>query len=161
MSFDIAFLRYHNGKPASIDREQVRAVLGKQHVDPSRSGEGNYEVQFGDGSYVELTMPCLERPDDFDGFGAGFRSMTDSVVTFLFEFARSADLVIGLEADDEVYILVDPHQKRHLPTELDASVTVCSSPEALAQALSGGYGEWRDYRDQILRPDFGNEDRDA
>ena len=161
MSFDIAFLRYQNGRSATIDRESVRAILRRHRVASSQFDEGSYEVRFDDGSYVEIFAPALEGTSEFDGFGAGFRSMTDSVVTFLFEFARACDLVIGVEADDEAYILVDSGQRRHLPSELDASVTECTSALGLAQALSVGYGEWSDYRDQFMRPDFGNDDSDV
>ncbi|WP_417387532.1 hypothetical protein [Gimesia sp.] len=110
---------------------------------------GCYLIEFEDGTGIELFFSGLADNPDFNGGMAALRSLTTNIVSFLFAVADQGNLVI-LPAMDEMRPLVTSAENAERVLSRWSDTVVVSSPAELLQILSGGFGDWSDYRDRVV-----------
>jgi hypothetical protein len=153
MSFDVFLQKFEAGKPAEASRERVLTVLKTCKYD-GPDGFGFYIVKFPDGLDVEFSAKGLEDPESFTDCAFHIRGMSAHLTRFIFEIAKAGEMVILPVMEPFVPILSLPVQMNALPTELaenEPKPVLCSSADELQTLLSGGYGEWKKYRDQVVK----------
>ncbi|QDT78694.1 hypothetical protein Mal35_21440 [Gimesia maris] len=80
---------------------------------------------------------------------AALRSLTTNIVSFLFAVADQGNLEI-LPAMDEMRPLVTSAENAERVLSRWSDTVVVSSPVEHLQILSGGFGDWSDYRDRVV-----------
>jgi hypothetical protein len=151
MSFDVFAQAFRDGSGGAGDVAAARAVISTvcyKHNSEFRS----YNVEFPDGSELEMYADPLDGSKPFAGAMFALRALTDSVANFMFEFTRAAGWVLLPAMEPACILLVSEEQSKHLPEDLsaDRQVIVVSSGGELAAALDGGYDSWRAYRDRVV-----------
>jgi hypothetical protein len=152
MSFDVFLTKLVAGKPADVNREQVRAVLQTtKFTGPNEFGF--YVVEFSDGVDVQFSAEGLDGAGEFRDCAFHIRGMGSHLVRFIFEIAKAGDMVILPAMEPFVPILTSPEQIKELPPGLakdGLEPVVCRAPAELESLLCGGYAGWRKYRDQVI-----------
>jgi len=147
MSFDIYLIGFSEGKSVDLAKEQVRAVLQKHSLEPL--GNDSFNVNFPDGSHVELSASGLNDSGKFECCAFNIINMSDAIVRFVFEVAKAGKGALLPTMEPTPCILVDASLKESLPADLALPIVECESPEALIQLLAGGYKKWSAYRDYV------------
>ncbi len=152
MSFDVFLQKFSAGKSARVNREAVLAVLRTTTSDRP-DDFGFYVLEFPDGGHVEFSAQGLEGSGEFTGCAFHFHGgMSPDAVRFMFDIAKTGDMIILAATEPFTPILSLPEQRKELPAELaDNTPTpvLCSSAAELESLLSGGYAGWQKYRDQV------------
>jgi hypothetical protein len=152
MSFDLFLVRFRDGGKVTADAAAARAVLERNRYE-HRPEFNAYDINFGDGSHVEMYADGLHGDDKpFDGGMFALRGFSGAIGEFVFEFSRAAGCVIFPAMEPACVLLPRDDLVSHLPTDLGEKfrrIPVASGPELLA-ALKGGYDSWRAYRDHVL-----------
>ncbi len=154
MSFDVFLQRFVGGEPAEVNRESVRAVL----ITSSHSGPDEYGyfiVKFPDGVDVEMSAKGLDGSGSFTGCAFHVRGLSSNLAAFIFEIAKTGDMVVLPAMEDFVPILSAPEQRNELPPDLQNSAPGpiwCRSASELEALLAGGYAAWKKYLNQVLKP---------
>lgn len=132
-------------KPLSPrDLKAVRGVLEcAAAVGPDE--HGCYLVQFGDGGVAEvyagndIETGCMT---------ALRRGLTPDLLGFLFDLLRAADWVMLPAMEGNPAITALPGRAEGFADSFPE--VVCDSVEELRAVLTGGFDEWKRYRDQIV-----------
>ena len=152
MSFDLFLIAFKEGRSVSTDPSAARRLIdGLQHRSDLEAGY--YDVQFADGSHVELRAEGLRGEASFNGAMVMLRSFSfsPSVTQFIRDFAAAARLVI-VAVDPPVTLLPFDDLRADLPADLLESrqaITISDGQE-LGRVLSGGFDQWKAYRDKIV-----------
>lgn len=154
MSFDLFLERLVEGESAPVDRSRVLEVLRK-HCQKAADAFGFYNVEFTDGSRVELSAKNLESDGGFTGCAFHLRSFSPLIIAFVFDVAVAGDMMIfnaqGRDTPDEpLVILVDQSQVKSLPAAIASNPVFCSSPYRLAELIGIGLGKWTEFRDTAI-----------
>jgi hypothetical protein len=154
MSFDLFLQRFQLGDPAEVDKAGVIAVLRK-YSQAQVDRFGFYLVVFPDGSDVEFSAQNLEYEESFTGCAFHIRGFSPPVVDFVYEIARSGDMVIlnvqGRDDEDSpLAILTAASQGQHMPSDWPVTSVLCRSAEHLSELLGVGYADWEDFRNRVI-----------
>jgi hypothetical protein len=152
MSLDIFLQKFSAGQPTEVNREQVLAILNATKF-TGPDNFGYYIVSFPDGVDVEFSAKGLDGRTKFNGCMFHIRGMNSQLVKFIFEIAKAGDMVILPATEDFVPILSIAGQRQHLPSDLaknEPKPILCESSGELESLLSGGFGGWCKYRDQVV-----------
>ena len=151
MSFDVFAQAFRDGGAAVGDAVAARAVLsGVQYThDPQFD---SYDINFPDGSHLEMDAEGLDGRKPFDGAMFSLRGISDAVGGFIFSFTRAAGFVLVPAMEPASVLLTNESQAQHLAPDLanDLQVIVISSGAEVLAALQGGYDSWRAYRDRVV-----------
>jgi hypothetical protein len=152
MSFDLFLVAFRSGAEATADVVGARSVLERfQHR--HRPEFNAYDVDFADGSHVEMYASGLDGGEPFDAAMLALRGFSNSIGDFVFEFSSAAGFVIFPAMEPACVLIPGGDLAAHLPADLGDDfqrIPVSSGAELLA-ALNGGYEAWRAYRDHALR----------
>ena len=83
------------------------------------------------------------------------RGLSSNLAAFIFEIAKTGDMVVLPAMGDFVPILSAPEQRNELPPDLQNSAQEpiwCRSASELEALLAGGYAAWKKYLNQVLKP---------
>jgi hypothetical protein len=155
VSFDLYLFRFKAGKEALANKKVVLPLL-QQHCKDGCDKFATYFATFPDESHVEVRAKGLESDEDFSTCFFNLRSFSPTVITFVYDIAKAADLVIfnmqGIadDASNPLVILTDEAQSRELPEGVGSHPVPCSSAEHLGQLLGVGAGAWTEYRDEVV-----------
>lgn len=151
MSYDVFAQAFRDGGSATGDAAAARAVIaGEVHShDPQFD---LYDVQFADGSYLEMYAGGLDGRKSFNGAMFAIRSFGGPIGDFMFRFCRAAGFVLFAAKEAPCVLLTEQRQSGHLPVGMvdDFRVIMVTSGAELLAALHGGYEGWRNYRDKIV-----------
>lgn len=154
MSFDVFLQKFSAGESGQVNREPILALLRTITTDHANNF-GFYALKFPDGGHVEFSAEGLESSEELTAFAFHFHGgMSPDAVQFMFDIAKTGDLVVLAAMKPFVPILFWPEQRKNLPTELacnDPEPILCGSPKELRALLAGGYAGWQKYRDQVIR----------
>jgi hypothetical protein len=147
MSFGIFLFR----PPGSgrVDRKAFRAVLQRWGWDGS--ADFPYHVGTSTGITVEVYASALEDHGRFAGCSLEVRGFDTELCRLVLDLARAGRFEISSDADSEATILTDESQRANVWAGCPR-VMVCSTPEELEAALTGGFEVWQAYRDRVCGP---------
>ena len=151
MSFDLFLECFKTGESMQVNRPAVLEVLRNSSRD-SADSFGFYNVEFVDGSSVEFSAKGLEMVDKFTGCAFHIRSVSQAVISFVFDVAVAGNMIIfNAQGTDEISnpsaILVSESQISHLPEGSAVNPVVCGSARHLLTLLGLGFEQWEKYRD--------------
>ena len=154
MSFDLFLERLVSGESAEADRARVLRLV-RQQCQSSENPFGFYLLRFADGTHAEFQAKGLESDHKFTGCGFHLRAFGPDILTFIFELAVAADMVIfnaqGRDSPERpLAILIDPSQRTHLPPTAAINPVLCTSPRHLSELLGISYVEWSTFRDAAI-----------
>jgi hypothetical protein len=133
-----------------LSASERAAVLGLLRsggaADPDRFG--SYVLDLPDGGSAEVFAAELRGPEQCDGLMVAARSMTPGLVSFLWELCRAGNLVAIPVVEGPVVAVASEGQRARVRTRWPEAIVV-GSPEAFGRLLSGGFGAWQAYRDQV------------
>lgn len=151
MSFDVFAQAFRDGDAGVPDAAAARAILSQiPHAhDPQFD---SYDVEFPDGTHLEMYAGGLDGNKPFDGAMFVLRGISDAIGDFMFRFTRAAGCVLLPAMEPACVLLTDENQSQHLPPDMlaDFQVITISSRAELLAALAGGYDTWRAHRDRIV-----------
>ena len=156
MRFDLFLQGFKNGDASPTPSEGVLQVLRK-HCRDTADRFGYYNVNFADGSSVELSASGIELDAEFRGCSLHLRQFSPPLIAFIFDLAQSGGMVIlSAQGDPKnpanpIVILTDAQQASELPSGITDYPVLCQSPEHLAELLGVGFKDWVAYRDHVLR----------
>lgn len=159
MSFDLHLEHFQLGDSAQADRVEVLQLL-RRYCRDSADRFGYYLLKFPDHAVVQFHAKGLESGGNFRGCGFHLRGFSSTIITFVFDLALAADMVIfNCQAADTpespMAILVDESQRAHLPQALRHPV-LCTSPRHLSQLLGSSFESWSQFRDAAIRKHSGS-----
>jgi len=151
VSFDVYLMSFRNGVEGPIDSAAALAVLA-QHEYQHDPNFGSYDIQFSDGSSLEMYSGGSDRrAGSFGGGLVKIHEFNQTICDFIFELARAGGCVI-LPVMEPPYVLI-PREGlggADLPQDvIDGweQIAVASGAEVFA-LISGGYVAWRAFRDR-------------
>jgi hypothetical protein len=130
----------HNQPLSQPEVDAVRQVLTRAGA-TSPDEHGRHVVRFGDGSSVEVFGSDLANGCMFAIRGAG---ITASLAQLLFDVMVAGNWVIM--GEDDVVVAPTRDCLKGVPRGFPRVVVAASGPE-VAALLSGGFEEWKKYRD--------------
>jgi hypothetical protein len=150
VSFGVYLYRCGTNGSEEANRQAVRDALSRWGWDGSPGSP--YQIGTEDGVTVEFYASGLDDPDKpFEGGNLEVRGFSTEFCRLVLDLARAGPFTIGHDGDTDAVILVGEEQRADLPADLidHPEIMVCTSPEALEAALSGGFEAWRTYRDRV------------
>jgi hypothetical protein len=151
MSFDIFAQAFRDGDAGTAEADAARAILSEiPHKRDSKFD--SYDIEFADGSHLEMYAGGLDRRKPFTGAMFALRGVSDAIGDFIFRFTHAAGCVLFPAMEPACVLLTDDDQSQHLPSDIRDKfqiITISSGAELLA-ALEGGYETWRAYRDRTV-----------
>ena len=149
MSFDIWFFKFAKGKSAGLPRERVFEVI---HAHAFKEvSEGFYDVQLPDGSEVEVSARDKDNLENPSAVAFYIRGISDKIIRFAFNMAKATGGIMIPTMDKNPCVMVDVSQRAELPADFNLPQVECGSPEELSRLISGGYAQWKRYRDYVVQ----------
>jgi hypothetical protein len=151
MSFDVFAQAFRDGDAGTADAAAARAIVSEfpHRHDPQFN---SYDVEFADGSHLEMYAGGLDGKKPFSGAMFALRGISDAIGDFIFRFTRASGGVLLPAMEPACVLLTNESQAQHLPSDMrdDFQVITISSGAELLAALEGGYDTWRAYRDRVV-----------
>jgi hypothetical protein len=122
----------------------VRAVLKKAGA-KEPDDFGCYVVKVADGGEAEVFGEKLA-----EGCMVALRGLTPGLVTFLMDLLKAGNWVMLPAMEGNPAITASPDHLKGIPKDFPEVIT-CTSADSLGVLLSGGFGAWKNYRDQVVR----------
>jgi hypothetical protein len=147
MSFDVHLFHFEH---AEIDLDKIRGLFKglNYKFDPEF---GHYAISFSDGSHAELYAKGLHNSGEFKSAMFVLRSLSTAKLQFIYEFAAAGRMVMIATIDPPTALL--PFEELHadLPADIKERFQIIpvSSHHELGMLLSGGFAQWKAYRNQI------------
>lgn len=142
MSFDV-FLQF-----AESDRQHDPALETKVTAVARKFGgdrqPGGYGVELADGAFVDIFMR-----EGADSAMIALRDMSPTMASFLFDVMQTTGwaLIFGGAPPCALMLHKVPTASMH---DGFPSIQIVKTPEELAGALSSSFGNWADYRNQVV-----------
>jgi hypothetical protein len=151
VSFDVFAQAFRDGGAALGDFTAAQKVMAK-HRHSNDPQFNSYNVEFTDGSHLEMYVGGLDGKEPFDSAMFALRGISDAIGDFIFDFTRAAGFALLPAMDPVCVLLTDQKQRPHLPAGMsdEFQVIVISSGAELLAALEGGYETWLAYRNRVF-----------
>ncbi|WP_417378896.1 hypothetical protein [Gimesia sp.] len=133
---------------AEDERERLQKLFAKKGAQQPDEF-GCYLVEFEDGTGLELFFDGLAEGSEFSGGMAALRSLTTDIASFLYTVADQGNLVILPAMEDMRPIVTSAENAERVSSRWPETVLI-SSTEELMQILSGGFGDWSEFRDRVV-----------
>ncbi len=127
----------------SAEVKAVRAVLTKAGA-KQPDEFGCYAVRVADGGEAEVFGEDLA-----ESCMVALRGLTPGLVTFLMDLLKAGNWVMLPAMEGNPAITASPDHLKGIPKGFP-EVTTCTSADGLGVLLSGGFGAWKTYRDQVV-----------
>lgn len=157
MSFDVFLQHFSAGKEATVDPAPVAKILAREKH--SRlDGLGSYRIEFSDGVDVRFGADGLDGKEPIGACSFHLHGIGLPLFQFMLDVAKAGDFVIfnaqgENTAESPVLILVHEAQAADVPEPVLKEYEyrpVCDSAERLGEFLVPDFGDWQEYRNQVV-----------
>lgn len=153
MGFSLHFMRMTKDVQLDVDRAAVAAFLdqrGLHVVDSPYGGEivdRDDRALTIDGVFSDLHLDSLEQRNPLSG-GIFHATLSPAECAFVYDLCAAAGFLIVNPQGDPTFLVPERNHEPEDVSELEDVVWV-DSAEELAQALTGGFEAFREFRDRV------------
>ncbi|PZO50603.1 MAG: hypothetical protein DCF16_12730 [Alphaproteobacteria bacterium] len=148
MSFDLFIHPIEGTAPLTADMSRALGEVCVKHGGPSAPDGSGYHFALSDGSGVEFFAGGGEA-----GGMLSLRRWSEAQAAFLFDLLNRTDWLCVVPSGEPLPVLTarDMESAAELVGDADHTVIVVRSPEEVLRAVERAFGQWADYRDQVVK----------